>query len=185
MADAHLPVREAFAAWDADKYTLTTDSSSAITTATMLCVRVTLSFEKDDAFEGVPAWLEQTLDCDISQGDLDDVIGTFLDGQGLVRKQGRRSGFRELWTRSEPQDLAARAPNETLAKFSLHDFDTTSLASLQGADSDDEESSSDVFTGSSAVRGSSAIALKHSAKLVGVKVCKETREERPRPQRWH
>ena len=76
MADAHLTVREAFAAWDADKYTLTTDSSSAIvTTATMLCVRVTLSFEKDDAFEGVPAWLEQTLDCDISQGDLDDVIG--------------------------------------------------------------------------------------------------------------
>ena len=87
MADAHLPVQEAFAAWDADKYTLTTDSSSAITTATKLCVRLTLSVAKDDAFEGVPAWLEQTLDCDISLGDLDAAIGTFLDVKGFVRKE--------------------------------------------------------------------------------------------------
>jgi hypothetical protein len=172
MADAHIPVKEAFAAWDADKYTLTTDRSSAITTDTKLCVRVTLSLTKDDAFEGAPAWLEQTLDSDISLGDLDAVIGTFLDGKGFVRKEAACGGFRELWTRSEPQDLAERAPNETLAKFSLHDFNTTSFTSLQGVDSDDEEETSDVFDSVSSVRGPSAIALMHSAELVGLKVCK-------------
>ena len=175
MADAHLPVQEAFAAWDADKYTLTTDSSSAITTATKLCVRLTLSVAKDDAFEGVPAWLEQTLDCDISLGDLDAAIGTFLDVKGFVRKEAARGGFRELWTRSEPQNLAARAPNETLAKFSLHDFNTTSFTSLQGVDSDDEEETPDVFGGGSGVRGSGAIALMQSARLVGLKVCKASK----------